>query len=98
MLDYPVPPPGPPGPFGTITWLRATVSRFAEGETHARRRALVEYILSDLDPARLRDEAAEMTRAGGDSRAASSTASAGHEKSAGHEAAAGNTDAQREPE
>ena len=54
MLDYPVPPPGPPGPFGTMAWLRATVSRFAEGETHARRRAMVEARLAALDPAALR--------------------------------------------
>ena len=54
MLDYPVPPPGPPGPFGTMAWLRATVSRFSEGEAHARRRALVEARLAALDPAALR--------------------------------------------
>ena len=58
MLDYPVPPPGPPGPFGTMAWLRATVSRFAEGESHARRRALVEARLAALDPAELRAAAA----------------------------------------
>ena len=61
MLSYPVPAPGPPGPFGTIAWLRATVSRFANGETHARRRALVESLLAALDPARLRAEAAATT-------------------------------------
>ena len=54
MLDYPVPSPGPPGPFGTMAWLRATVCRFAEGETHARRRALIEARLAALDPAALR--------------------------------------------
>jgi hypothetical protein len=54
MLDYPVPPPGPPGPFGTMAWLRGTVCRFADGETHARRRALVEARLAALDPAELR--------------------------------------------
>src|SRR3954468_4488796 len=58
MLSYPVPAPGPPGPFGTITWLRATVSRFANGETHARRRALVVSLLAELDPARLGAQAA----------------------------------------
>ena len=31
MLDYPVPPPGPPGPFGTMAWLRATVSPVRRG-------------------------------------------------------------------
>jgi hypothetical protein len=54
MLDYPVPPAGPPGPFGTMAWLRATVSRFAEGETHARRRAMIQARLAALDPAELR--------------------------------------------
>ncbi|MDA0166711.1 hypothetical protein OM076_40995 [Solirubrobacter ginsenosidimutans] len=57
LLDAPVPDPGPPGPYGTIAWLRATVSRFANGETHARRRALVEALLADLDPAELRESA-----------------------------------------
>ena len=55
---YTVPDPGPAGPYGTMAWLRATVSRFANGETHARRRALVEALLADLDPADLRDAAA----------------------------------------
>ena len=58
MLEYPVPSPGPPGPFGTITWLRATVSRFANGETHARRRALAEQLLAGLDPNDLRERTA----------------------------------------
>ena len=35
-----------------MPWLRATVSRFANGETHARRRALVEARLAALDPPR----------------------------------------------
>ena len=30
--DYLVPPVEPPGPFGTISWLRATVWRFSNGE------------------------------------------------------------------
>jgi cytochrome P450 len=58
---YTVPDPGPPGPYGTMAWLRATVSRFCEGEAHARRRAIVEALLADLDPADLRDAAARMT-------------------------------------
>src|SRR5690349_3723969 len=62
-LDAPVPDPGPAGPRGTMAWLRATVSRFANGETHARRRALVEALLAELDPATLRDEAAALARA-----------------------------------
>lgn len=53
MFDLPVPDPGPPGPFGTMAWLRATASRFANGETHARRRGLVEARLAALDPAEL---------------------------------------------
>jgi cytochrome P450 len=40
-----------------MAWLRASVSRFANGETHARRRALVEALLADLDPAQLREAA-----------------------------------------
>ncbi len=59
MLDLPVPDPGPPGPYATMAWLRATVSRFANGETHARRRALVEARLATLDP----DELAAAARA-----------------------------------
>jgi hypothetical protein len=60
LLDAPVPDPGPAGPYGTMAWLRATVSRFANGETHTRRRALVEALLADLDPAELRRAAAAM--------------------------------------
>lgn len=59
MLDLPVPDPGPPGPFATMPWLRATVSRFANGETHARRRAHVEARLATLDPAALAAAARE---------------------------------------
>jgi hypothetical protein len=59
---YTVPAPGPAGPPGTIAWLRATVSRFAEGETHARRRALIEAHLSELDPVALRAAARERRR------------------------------------
>jgi cytochrome P450 len=62
-LDAPVPDPGPPGPYGTLAWLRATVSRFANGETHARRRALVESLLAELDPAELREAAATLAYA-----------------------------------
>ena len=54
---YTVPDPGPPGPYGTMAWLRATVPRFCEGEPHARRRALVEALLPE--PAALRAAAAE---------------------------------------
>jgi cytochrome P450 len=43
-------PPAAPGPFGTLAWLRASVCRFAEGDDHARRRALVEARLAGVDP------------------------------------------------
>ncbi|MHC5259061.1 isocitrate lyase/phosphoenolpyruvate mutase family protein [Streptomyces sp. UC4497] len=42
----------------SMTWLRASVPRFSSGETHARRRALVEAELARLDVARLRKAAA----------------------------------------
>jgi hypothetical protein len=50
MLDLPVPEPGPPGPYATMAWLRVTVSRFANGDAHARRRAIAEARLATLDP------------------------------------------------
>ncbi|WP_405096495.1 cytochrome P450 [Micromonospora sp. NBC_01412] len=37
-----------------MAWLRATVARFSSGETHARRRALVDADLARLDPLVLR--------------------------------------------
>jgi len=46
-------PPVPPGDTGLI-WLRATVSRFSNGEVHARRRALVVGLLDTIDPDALR--------------------------------------------
>ncbi|MEW9555192.1 cytochrome P450 [Nonomuraea sp. NPDC050783] len=39
---------------GTLAWLRAHVSRFSTGETHAARRRLVVERLAALDPAKLR--------------------------------------------
>jgi cytochrome P450 len=51
------PPPAPAGPVGTMTWLRATVARFSSGDTHVRRRAIVEAELAGLDPAKLRERA-----------------------------------------
>ena len=33
-----------------MAWLRATVCRFCNGETHARRRAIVEAMLAEIDP------------------------------------------------
>ncbi|MER5636002.1 hypothetical protein ABT095_03490 [Kitasatospora sp. NPDC002227] len=53
-----VPPPATDGPAGSVQWLRARVSRFATGEPHARRRALIEADLARLDPAALRAAAA----------------------------------------
>jgi cytochrome P450 len=67
---YTVPDPGPPGAYGTMAWLRATVSRFCEGETHTRRRAIVEALLADVDPADLREAAAELARGGAPATAA----------------------------
>ena len=54
MLDLPVPSPAPPGPYGTMAWLRATVSRFSGGDAHARRRAIASALLDTLDPEELR--------------------------------------------
>ncbi|WP_433614832.1 hypothetical protein ACQP2P_09720 [Dactylosporangium sp. CA-139114] len=51
MLTFPVPEPDPT-PTG-IGWLRSTVSRFANGAVHARRRAIVEDLLAGIDPAEL---------------------------------------------
>jgi len=56
---YTVPPPPPAGPVGTLAWLRATVSRFAAGADHARRRAMIVARLATLDPAALRERARE---------------------------------------
>jgi hypothetical protein len=57
---YTVPPPSPAGPVGTLSWLRATVSRFAAGPDHARRRALIVARLATLDAAALRERAREL--------------------------------------
>ncbi|MFJ8954346.1 isocitrate lyase/phosphoenolpyruvate mutase family protein [Streptomyces sp. NPDC102381] len=51
-------PPAAEGKEGaSMAWLRAAVPRFSSGETHARRRALVEAELARLDVARLRKAA-----------------------------------------
>jgi cytochrome P450 len=47
-------PAEPGAPAGTVAWLRASVSRFANGPEHDRRRALVVAELDRLDPAELR--------------------------------------------
>ncbi|MGI5244114.1 hypothetical protein [Dactylosporangium sp. CA-139066] len=46
-------PEAPPAATG-IAWLRSAVSRFCNGATHARRRALVEELLAGIDPGELR--------------------------------------------
>jgi cytochrome P450 len=60
---FTVAPPGPGGPPGTVAWLRASVSRFATGAQHARRRALAESELRRLDPDALRTIARELAGA-----------------------------------
>lgn len=57
-----VPPPVPQDAEpGTLAWLRAQVSRFSTGDTHAERRRLVVERLSALDPAELRTAARTAT-------------------------------------
>jgi len=53
-----VPEAGPPGAVGTISWLRASVSRFANGAEHQRRRARAVAELRPLHPHQLRRAAA----------------------------------------
>ncbi|MGP3918324.1 cytochrome P450 [Nonomuraea sp. 10N515B] len=64
VLDDPryVPPPvSQDGREGTLAWLRAHVSRFSTGDSHARRRRAVVERLAALDPAELRSAARAMT-------------------------------------
>ncbi|MGC4746280.1 cytochrome P450 [Micromonospora sp. DT201] len=49
------------GPYGTLAWLRASVSRFSTPQRHGERRAIVVDALGALDPDELRDEAARST-------------------------------------
>src|SRR5690606_1088668 len=58
---YIPPPVRQDAPEGTLAWLRARVSRFSAGEVHARRRRLLEDLLSGLDPDALRDAARDLT-------------------------------------
>ncbi|WP_206062116.1 cytochrome P450 [Nonomuraea basaltis] len=58
---YVPPPVRQDGREGTLAWLRAHVSRFSTGETHAARRHLVVERLAALDPAELRTAARAMT-------------------------------------
>jgi cytochrome P450 len=50
------------GPVGTVSWLRAAVSRFTNGAVHDRRRAGVVAELQRVDPQELRAEATRLTR------------------------------------
>jgi cytochrome P450 len=56
-------PAEPGAPAGTVAWLRASVSRFANGPEHDRRRALVVSELDRLDPAALRAAARDAAAA-----------------------------------
>lgn len=58
-----VPEAGPPGEVGTISWLRASVSRFANGAEHDRRRACTVAELAGLEPDGLRRAAHRRARA-----------------------------------
>ncbi|MEV4517785.1 hypothetical protein AB0K00_53600 [Dactylosporangium sp. NPDC049525] len=55
----------PPVPAAThgVAWLRATVGRFSDGESHTRRRALSEALLSTVDPKALRAAASSSPHA-----------------------------------
>ncbi|MGW4249693.1 hypothetical protein [Nocardia sp. NPDC004722] len=59
MLNYPV--PSVPDATDGVAWLRANVVRFSEGETHTRRRALVEAALRGVDIDSLRTGAGTPT-------------------------------------
>jgi cytochrome P450 len=52
----------PGGRPADVAWLRATVSRFANGPAHGRRRALAMALLEAIDPMELRDRAASASR------------------------------------
>jgi len=58
-----VPAVVPSDPLSSLDWLRTSVSRFTNGDDHARRRALVEADLARLQPGALRDAARQMTAA-----------------------------------
>src|ERR1700727_1307457 len=64
-------------PSGTVAWLRASVSRFANGPEHGRRRALVVAELDRLDPAALRAAARDRARSALADGAAPSAEAAG---------------------
>jgi cytochrome P450 len=58
---YVPPPVRQDAPPYTLGWLRARVSRFSSGETHAQRRRALEERLAELDPATLRRRARTAT-------------------------------------
>ncbi|NEC64983.1 isocitrate lyase/phosphoenolpyruvate mutase family protein, partial [Streptomyces sp. SID9727] len=58
-LVPPAPSPHDGTPGASVAWLRASVARFASGEPHKRRRALVEAELDRLTPADLHRAASE---------------------------------------
>ncbi|MFC4013001.1 hypothetical protein ACFOY2_37645 [Nonomuraea purpurea] len=58
---YVPPPVRQDGREGTLAWLRAHVSRFSSGQTHAERRRLVTDRLAHVNPAELRPAARAMT-------------------------------------
>lgn len=60
LLVPAIPSSDSPSPFD---WLRASVSRFANGHDHVRRRALVEADLAQLSPGALHDDASALTAA-----------------------------------
>lgn len=55
-------PAAPPGDRG-LAWLRSTVSRFVNGEAHARRRAIIEGEIGRLEPSALRESARDRAAA-----------------------------------
>ncbi|MEV4570878.1 cytochrome P450 [Nonomuraea sp. NPDC049419] len=66
---YVPPPAAQDAPEGTMAWLRARVSRFSTGATHAERRRDLLALLDGIDPAGLRADARDQTRRrGGDWR------------------------------
>ncbi|MFC0032995.1 cytochrome P450 [Micromonospora chaiyaphumensis] len=56
-------PTAPGGPYGTLAWLRGTVSRFSAPDRHPARRAIGVAALAGLDPDELRAAAARSTTA-----------------------------------
>ncbi|WP_433280875.1 cytochrome P450 [Micromonospora sp. CA-244673] len=56
-------PAAPGGPYGSLAWLRGTVSRFSPPDRHPARRAIGVAALADLDPDELRAAAARSAAA-----------------------------------